>query len=282
MSLPEFADEKEFRECWIAPFLSKMGFILPKHVHGADEQGKDFYFADHDRFGHLRFYSAQAKIGNVGTGNELTTLLDQIERSFKVSLKYHKGAHEQRIASIYVMVTGTISAAARERIWERCKQRNYGENVFFMDGETLSNLDRHAAYQSDLSLRPVVAALLRESVFNIEPTQTAECTCRAGNPSFKRCRVLVLEQALKDPLPDELVPYRLLSAAWEFFDQHNKRVVPYNLSYEPAQLPILTRNAQLTVEANLRIRDACDAAIKKLDDKFALSLEVRQSVTPGW
>jgi hypothetical protein len=32
------AMEAEFRKQWIAPFLSKMGFILPKHVHGQDEE----------------------------------------------------------------------------------------------------------------------------------------------------------------------------------------------------------------------------------------------------
>lgn len=74
MPLPLFENEAEFRIAWVAPFLSKMGYILPKHVHGPNEQGKDFYFAEHDRFGHLRFLAAQVKVGNIGAGSvELTT-----------------------------------------------------------------------------------------------------------------------------------------------------------------------------------------------------------------
>jgi hypothetical protein len=51
MALPEFKNEQEVRDHWIAPFLSKMGFILPKKEHGQNEHGKDFVFADYDRFG---------------------------------------------------------------------------------------------------------------------------------------------------------------------------------------------------------------------------------------
>src|SRR5262249_41188961 len=133
MPLPKFDTEKAFREKWIAPFLSKTGFILPKHVHGQDEQGKDFFFADHDRFGHLRIYSAQAKLGDIGTGKALTELMDQVERSFEVTLKHHKGAHEQRISAVYLLATGSISAQARERISDRCRLRGFGENVFYLD-----------------------------------------------------------------------------------------------------------------------------------------------------
>jgi hypothetical protein len=154
MRLPEFKDEAQFRTEWIAPFLSKLGYILPTHVHGPHEQGKDFFFADHDKFGHLRFYSAQVKCGNIGAGNtETDELLNQVRRSFKVTLKYHKNAHLQRVSAVYILASGTISVAALEYIRDSCREEHYGENVFWIDGETLYNLDRHATYEDDRSLR---------------------------------------------------------------------------------------------------------------------------------
>jgi hypothetical protein len=65
MPLPPFKNEADFREAWIAPFLSKLGFIRVTNVHGSEEQGKDFFFADFDRFEHRRFYAVQAKLNRI-------------------------------------------------------------------------------------------------------------------------------------------------------------------------------------------------------------------------
>lgn len=275
MGLENYTTEKEFRQDWVGPFLARMGFILPKHVHGQDEQGKDFFFADHDRFGHLRFYAAQAKIGNIGTGRELTELLDQIERSFEVALKYHKGAHEQRIAAVYVMTTGRISPQARERIWEHCRSRAYGENVFFLDGETLDNLERFASHRRDDEVRQLLVALLNEANYNIRPIVIASQTCHQGKPQFLRCRVLALEQALRNPLPEDMMPYSVVSDAWGAFEEINKRALPFlDFTGDAAKMAAIAAIFSKAHDANLRVRDISMDALKRLDEKYSLSLEV--------
>jgi hypothetical protein len=279
MPLPDFDSEKDFREKWIAPFLSKMGFILPKHVHGQDEQGKDFFFADHDRFGHLRIYSAQAKLGDIGTGSELTGLLDQIERSFEVTLKYHKGAHEQRIAAVYVMATGTISPQARERIWDRCRQRNFGENVYFMDGETLENLERHATFREDSELRKRLVALLHECTYNFEPANRLVESCGRGKPEFQRCRTLTLEEGLRNPVPESFITLDTLSQAWKLVSEINMRVVPMNVTYDSSSTAVLLQVATATASLMAQIRDACVKGIRTLDERYSLSLEVTPKST---
>jgi Restriction endonuclease len=101
MPLPAFKDEAEFRTNWIAPFLSKLGYIQVSHIHGSGEQGKDFFFADYDRFEHRRFYAVQAKNGKIGAGGtELDGLLNQVQRSFTVKLRFHKDANEQHVSAV--------------------------------------------------------------------------------------------------------------------------------------------------------------------------------------
>jgi hypothetical protein len=276
MPLPEFKDEKEFREKWIGPFLSRMGYILPKHVHGQDEQGKDFFFVDHDRFGHLRIYSAQAKLGNIGTGPELTQLLDQIERSFEITLKYHKGAHEQRIAAVYVMTTGTTSHQARERIWERCRQRSYGENVFFLDGDVLENLERHAAYEQDTQLRQRLIALVKEASFNIAtPLKFLIESCQKGAPRvFVHCRMLALEGVLMLSLPETIIPYSTLSNAWNHMTEINKWAGPMKMPSDAKNIESTLGIAQGAININNQICVACNEAIRALDERYSLTFEV--------
>lgn len=274
MPLPEFNNEAEFRQTWVGPFLTKLGFILPKSIHGADEQGKDFYFADYDRFGHLRFYAAQAKLGDIGTGREVTELMDQVERCFEVPLRHHKGAHEQRISAVYIMTTGTISHQARERISDRCRARSYGENVYYLDGATLDNLERHAAYQDDKAVRQRLIALLNEATYNLGPIQQLQQTSLQGKPLFRQCRTLAIEEALKNPLPDPTVPYSGLSSVWQLMEEINKRVVPYNLSFKDEAVASFARIAEQAFNHTVKLRDACSRAIKTLDERYSLELEV--------
>src|SRR6266566_1607359 len=101
---------REFRQTWIKPFLRKLGFILVTHSHGQNEQGKDFFFADFDRFEHPRYCSVQAKNGDIGAATaELGKLLDQVKASFEVRITDHKGGDEQRVSAVYIMASGKIS-----------------------------------------------------------------------------------------------------------------------------------------------------------------------------
>lgn len=145
MTLPKFKNEAQFRKNWLTPFFRKLGFTLVRHNHGRGEQGKDFYFAEYDRFDHRRFLSAQIKLGNIGVSKgECSNLLDQVKRSFAVRLRVPREANDVRIAAVYIIASGTISPEARQYISDWCDRENFGENVYYLDSETLERLEKIA------------------------------------------------------------------------------------------------------------------------------------------
>ena len=270
MGLPAFKNEAEFRESWITPFLSKMGFILPKHIHGTNEQGKDFYFADHDKFGFLKIYAIQAKLGNIGVGTELATLLDQVDRSFEVTLKYHKDVHERRINAVYIMTNGSISQPAQERIWEHSRRKLYGENVACLDGAMLENLDKFMGFQADNKLRDAFQALIVECNYNFGPLNALKSTSESGKPVFYACRMIALERALQMPFPSEYIDNALLNNSWTHLRLVNNHVSPINISYDkPETFSTLATQA---LQHNLRLRDACFTALERLNSRYDLTI----------
>ena len=275
MSLPEFKNEAEFRTEWIAPFLSKLGYILPTHNHGTGEQGKDFFFAEHDKFGHLRFNAAQVKLGNIGSGNsQLSDLLHQVRSCFDVTLNYHKGTVQQRISAVYIMTNGSISEEARRRIYGYCEREHFGENVFYLDGETLDILERHATYIEDKTLRNRLVGLLNEANFNLEPIKKLIKTINNGEPKFEPCRTLALEDALRNPFPEDILPYERASKVWEAMTEINKRNVPYNISYKPDTFEGFALLANAANNWTVRMRDIVSEAIKKIDSLYSLDIEI--------
>jgi len=128
MPLPDFKNEAEFREKWIAPFLVRLGYIMVTHTHGTNEHGKDFIFAEFDKFENLKFHAVQAKIGNIGQGKKaIGDLLDQVKNAFQVRIR-SAGKPEQRISSLFIMTTGSISSVAEERIRGRHNTRCSGSS----------------------------------------------------------------------------------------------------------------------------------------------------------
>lgn len=275
MPMPEFKNEALFRTEWIAPFLSKLGYILPKHVHGTTEQGKDFYFAEHDKFGHLRFLAAQVKNGDIGAGSvELDQLLNQVRRCFAVTLKHHKGAENQRISAVYIMASGKISATGREYISDAMRQEHYGENVYYLDGETLYNLERHASYTEDRTTRQRLVALLNEILFNRRAHGHLKTTSADKKPNFLACRILVLNDCLTTPMPEELLPQQFLSLYWAYIAEHNKHVSNLPMVYNnPENFIEFAHNA---IEQSVILELATRRAIGILDERYSLELEVTE------
>ena len=189
MALPTFKDEAEFREACISlPSLTKLGYILVTHSHGSDEQGKDFFFADFDRFEHVRFYAVQAKNGNIGGGNvELDKLLNQVRRCFRVRLRHYRGAEERRISAVYIMASGTISPAGREYIAEHCRSEPFGENVYFLDNDRLQRLEQFVHHPYDRDLRNQLVGLLNEAQYNTQPIHLCQIMFQQKRSTIYRC-----------------------------------------------------------------------------------------------
>lgn len=170
MPLPQFKTEKDFREQFIAPFLAKRGLIHVNHTHGSGEQGKDFFFADRDAFENTRFYAVQAKIGDIGSGRKvIDDLINQVRRCFTVRLRFHnKDSHERGCCAVYIMTTGSISPEARKELTDWCRSEKFGDNVYFLDGETLSRLHDVTQHLDDSHAISVLTGLCLELFNNIE------------------------------------------------------------------------------------------------------------------
>ena len=277
MSLPEFNNEAEFRTEWIAPFLAKLGYILPKHVHGTGEQGKDFFFAEYDKFGHLKFSAAQVKLGNIGAGQvELNNLLDQVRRSFTVTLKYHKGADRQRISSVYLMTNGSISDSAREYISDYCRQEHYGENVFYLDGATLDNLDRHATFIDDKSLRNRLLALRNELKYNESQFNSTIEGMLQRDSVHDSSRVLALEDALRNPLPEEIIPYDALSLYWRAIDRLKNVLCKLDHKNNEEAIKEIGIMRGLSDQVLIYLGDSISEAIQQIDSRYSLELEIEE------
>ncbi len=275
MALLEFKNEAEFRTKWVAPFLSKMGYLLPKHVHGTNEQGKDFYFAEHDKFGHLKFHAAQVKLGKIGAGQvELDNLLNQVRRSFTVTLKHHKGADRQRISSVYLMTNESISDRAREYISDYCRMEHFGENVFYLDGETLENLDRHATIVDDKNLRNRLSALMYEIDYNLLMLKDLMDKLTNNKRVYDTCRTLVLEDTLRNPLPEDILSYKYISFYWMSFNTIKNLIIPRQGDMNPESLKLFEILKEFIDVTSVKIKDAVTTAIDKVDARYNLRLEI--------
>jgi hypothetical protein len=280
MALPEFKDEAEFREQWLKPFLRKLGYIVVTHTHGSGEQGKDFFFADFDRFEHLRFYACQAKKGDIGAGStELLELWNQVDRAFTVSLRHHKTAQNRNISAVYVVTTGKISEMAREYISDHCRMKPYGENVYFIDGERLELFNRFATHRDDMNLRERLLGLWGEMQFNLSTLQQLQELCgRSEERTFtvQKCRLSAMENALTYPPPQQLLSYDLIQNAWNLCQVMNGRC---ELRTQPLADPKVRSEEILggcppTIDAVLKVRDGALAAIEKLDEQYNLGVAV--------
>ncbi|MES2793736.1 MAG: hypothetical protein V4719_29245 [Planctomycetota bacterium] len=277
MSLPEFKNEQEFRDKWIAPFLAKLGYINIKNTHGPAEQGKDFFFTDHDRFGHARYYAAQVKLGNIGGGDrEVDALLDQVRRCFRVKLRFHKGAHEQRIAAVYVMTSGTISEQARVRIHDWCVEEHFGENVYFLDGEQLDNKDRFATYESDQEKRRHYMALLNEIFRNLAMLKRQRQFFLNDDGSYLLFRISMLEDELRrTPLydsPDSTLED--IEEMWSTLTMYNR------FSTSPTKVqPKAINNLKMIEHMNKAIERAARLGkhflleLEKINQRYSLEIE---------
>jgi len=283
MAIPHFASEADFRKKWIAPFLTKLGYVLVTHSHGSGEQGKDFFFADYDRFEHRRFYAVQVKLGDIGAGQtELDGLLNQISRCFTVRIRNYREADEKRISAVYVMASGSISMQAREYISDFCKAQPYGENVYFLDGDRLDHLNRFVDHHFDQQLRSLLSGLLNEVHSNLLPIERARAAFSSHQGSFLNCRHSALDQILVSPPPNDLIRLDVLNDAWLNVTLLNKlcdyHVLPISISDELWQERVMI--ADRTLAAMVKVRDEIEKAMRALDDKYAISVEILEDKTP--
>jgi hypothetical protein len=236
--------ERDFVKKRLIPLLRKLGFQHVRYTHGIDEYGRDVVFYDKDRFGVLRLYAGQAKLGDVSgkAGGEVDKIIAQVEDAFKMPYKdVHQGG-EKHVASVYVMISGRFARNAKEKIAEKAR----GKAVFFLEGSDIENLEtggsppRSAKEVAELErlYREALAASrtrteLALSVFEQklhEIDLLASCSPQDRVETFDR---LGFEVSLNSDSGTRLLVGHLL---WQLCATENERLIEATLGLAPARL----------------------------------------------
>lgn len=140
----EVYEQNEDRFCKevLEPLLNKMGFVSVRYVHGDDEYGRDFIFAEETPFNELRHYGLQAKRGKIsgGTKSDIDTILSQIQDSFAMPYtKEPKARSEIYISTMIIAISGEFTRNAIEKIRNKMPPYLVG-SVYFWDKPKIRSL----------------------------------------------------------------------------------------------------------------------------------------------
>ena len=192
------------------------------------------------------------------------------------------------------MTSGTISEYARQRIFDWCGTENYGENVYFLDGEQLENKERFAKYESDQEKRQHYTALHNEFVRNQSLLRIQIDSMVSGKAQFFQFRIPVLESELRrQPLYDGTHGLAtILEDTWQRFSTYNqlngKDAVPFRLEVLPnlPSMPDMASIKQNMIEKMRSLIGNLDGLIKycreelhNLDDRYSLEATTIEPVS---
>jgi hypothetical protein len=119
------SDEADWTKCNLIPLLRRLGFIKVEYTHGTTEHGRDVVFAEIDRFGLLRFYGAQVKMGSLNAdrgGVDFREVVAQLNTAWEQPYKDAATGTEHRLSGVYLVVPGNITSVARDRLYEQTGQ----------------------------------------------------------------------------------------------------------------------------------------------------------------
>ena len=96
----------EFRDAFIRPLLTKMGFLTICELDGSQEFGKDFVFSELTPFGFFRHYGVVVKHEKAvrqSASQLCQTVLAQVRQVFSVSFRVPEASAESKVASVLFM-----------------------------------------------------------------------------------------------------------------------------------------------------------------------------------
>lgn len=153
-----YKDENEFRNKFIRPLLTRLGFVSIAELHGSNEFGKDFVFSELTPFGFLRHYSAVVKhidsIHQGGANLECNAILSQVRQAFSVEFELPDYGGRSRVSAVFVFNSGQISNNAKKWLRAELDMERYGQNVHILDGERLFQLDIMSNFHQTEQLMP--------------------------------------------------------------------------------------------------------------------------------
>lgn len=169
MLYEKYKNEAEFRNSFVRPLLTKLGFLSIAELDGSQEFGKDFVFSEITPFGFMRHYGIvvkhEKKLNQPGKLCE--TVLSQIKQAFSVSFSLPESAKESHVSSVLVMNSGSISPNAEHWMRSELFRERYGENVHIFSGERLLQLDNTVAFNQQQMLIPRLLGLENSIKLNV-------------------------------------------------------------------------------------------------------------------
>ncbi len=115
------SNEADWTKGTLIPLLRRLGFIKVEYTHGQMEHGRDVVFAEIDRFGLLRYYGAQVKMGGLNAdhgGVAFQGVVAQLKTAWDQPYKDLADGTEHRLSGVYLVVSGNITSVARDRLYE--------------------------------------------------------------------------------------------------------------------------------------------------------------------
>lgn len=120
--------EREWTENYLVPLLRRLGYRKIDFTHGVLEAGRDVVFADIDRFGLLKYYAAQIKMGSLRSESEtqeLRTIIAQVSSAYETPYRDPSTGTEHKISGVYLIVNGAVTEAARQVLFGKTGQWLY-------------------------------------------------------------------------------------------------------------------------------------------------------------
>lgn len=217
MLYARFKDEAEFRDQFVKPLLTRMGFYGIAHLHGAREFGKDFVFSELTKFGFIRHFAAQVKheekIHQTQKG-KITELIEQVRQAFSVPFKLPDSPRDRHVSAVYIFNSGEITDGAKEHLSQELIRERFGDNVHVFDGDRLDTLNRLTAYQREQETRPLLLGLRNQLFLNAKIWESTI----ADLPQFSEARGPLLagiEGFLSAPIFPDHIPLNEVIVIWQ-------------------------------------------------------------------
>ncbi len=259
MLFEKYKNEAEFRDQFIRPLLTRLGFLSIAELDGPQEFGKDFVFSELTPFGFMRHYAVVAKHERSVNqpGRLCETILSQIKQAFSVKFHIPGRSQESYVSSVLVMSAGNITANADTWLRSELHREKYGENVHIFSGERLSQLDNSIAFNQQQSLIPKLLGLKSTLNLNKIIWKSIE-TSLPLFPESRGCFTHALEDYVSQPFLTNIISLNdvsILLQECRIIDSINSRYLSGIRSPEDIKENDITSLKRVLATANKRAEE---------------------------
>jgi hypothetical protein len=214
---PEF----QFRDIFIMPLLSRLGFSIVVNYHGQREFGRDVIFGEIDRFGHVVYHAMQIKYEPSIALTDSHALVQDAEQATHNHFAHPGTGAKEYTSTFYVVNAGSFSDQARENFFSTTARRGI-RDAKLIDGTALVLLDKTATLNRNAYLRERLTGILQEVrrnrnvIADLKPRIAAyvDKEIQGGYPML-RCRNTATENYLNAPFPLPNLTVNAVDQYWE-------------------------------------------------------------------